>query len=182
MRWDAVCASPGGATLWLSVHPCLSSLTTRSVAESGWVKTGPSATPSGRSAPGGEADLIRREADIAAGSPTSAGPSFCPSRGAMRRVSASTAYIMSLKSALISSCRCFGAWASRLRSLCTVQRRTGTSPHRPASAASAAGIGEQFRSAWSPTSTVGCDRASGDAAAILDRGRLPGSLAYTKER
>ena len=33
--------------------------------------------------------------------------------------SASSAYIMSVKSALISSCNAFGAWASRLRSLCT---------------------------------------------------------------
>ncbi len=42
------------------------------------------------SALGGKADLIRGEADIAAGSPASAGLPFCPSRGTMCRCAART--------------------------------------------------------------------------------------------
>src|SRR6516164_4280365 len=43
---------------------------------------------------------------------------------------------MSLSSAETSSCSRWGAWASRLRCLWTVQRWVGTSPHRAASACS----------------------------------------------
>ena len=46
---------------------------------------------------------------------------------------------------MTSSCNAFGAWARRLRSLCTVQRCTGISLHRLASAALAAVYDQKLR-------------------------------------